>query len=389
VGPTSRLASCAALFAAAAAAQGPPAVAIQGPVRSGALVERWAVEADSTHFLSPRSLAVTGDCAVWLADPATGLWRSACDTGVPVQIARIGSGAGEYELPWFVTVIAPDTVAVWDARLQVLNEYTAGGALAGSRAIRAPEASYGRAGGAARAPNGSLLLRTVKPYPPPSAEERIHLLAVTPNGDVRDSILSLDGAHYITYEAAFAFGRHDAPLQRRPFVVFFRDASFLVGRNDSARVDLYDQSGGRVRSIVLPLPGAHIVTRADRAAYADSIRASTEREMAQLQYDDALRARVRAEIETMLRGVRYPAMRQRYDRLLLDDRNQAMWVLLPGAGAEYDRTWMICSLTAFSFCSTASVQHRGAVIDAAVSGGALYTIERARDGRVRVVKYAG
>jgi hypothetical protein len=73
--------------------------------------------------------------------------------------------------------------------------------------------------------------------------------------------------------------------------------------------------------------------------------------------------------------------------LLLDDKEETVWVLMPGTGPSYTRTWYICALTEMSFCRTQLVPHQGSVVAVAIVGGAMYAIEQSADGVPRIAKY--
>ena len=173
----------------------------------------------------------------------------------------------------------------------------------------------------------------------------------------------------------------------RPFAAFLGDTGFVLGFNDREIVSLYDSVAGIRRTVKLPLGDATLATKADRDAYADSIKRSAEREMDALQYDLSLRNRYRAEVDRLLAELKYPVRRQLFDLLAVDERGDALWVLLPGRDASYARTWMVCTFTDMSFCRTLRVPHKGAVTAVAIRGGAMYAIERALDSAPRVAKY--
>jgi hypothetical protein len=349
------------------------------------------VEADTSLFVAPRSLLVTSDCNVWVVDPRSGVWRWPCDTNVPAAAGSAGQGPGEFEHAWFVGAYAGDTIAVYDRSLMRLTLLHSDGELVRTRSLLVSEHLVGRLFSFSQLlSDGSMRLWTTT-FPMPDAtlkQHRSYVLALRPDGTVRDSIARFDGMQSLFYEGDLT-GRFDAPLQRKPFVVFLKEGGFIIGNNDHARLDAFDADGRRLRTISLPLPPAASVTSADRKAYADSIRHSAEDEMETLHYDDALRAQFRTRIDQLLRDVQFPATRQRYDQLVLDDREQAVWVLPPAAGTSYARTWFVCTLTEMSTCRTVAVPHSGAVVSAAVRNGTLYTIERTQDGLSRVAKYEG
>ncbi len=294
------------------------------PVHVASLRELWSVTADSTIFAAPRSIVAIGaECALWITDPLSGVWRMPCDGGVPVQAGRLGEGPNDFSRPLFAASLRGDTVGVWDGALQRLSLFLANGEFAGSRSLSVPEFLDGSVAGLAPgATPGTLLALTTKSSPiGEKTDDLDRILTLRADGSVRDSLAAMPGSQWVTYQAGDSLVRVGAPQQRRAFAGFFRDGGFLIASSDDARVDVYDASGRRLRTVTLPLPAPAGVTKSDRDAYADSVRRSSDREMEMLHTDDSLRVRVRADIDRMLRdGVTFPAMRQRYDRLVLDER---------------------------------------------------------------------
>jgi hypothetical protein len=353
------------------------------------LHEVWSVETDSALFVAPRSIVVSG-CMVWFADPRTGVWRVPCNTGgVPTQVAKLGDGPGEFSAPWLMKAFRADTVALWDPVQQRLTLFVGDSARAFPMEI--PEVPFGRVLDLSLPlKDGSVRAWTsVYPATADNVVQRSYVIVAHLNGVARDSIAAFAGVQSVFYQSAEgAYGRFDTPLQRRPFVSFFQDGGFVAGRNDEAQIGVYDPSGRLTRSVNLPLPPAGTVTKADRDAYADSIKRTVERGMESQHTDDSVRVRFRAEIDRMLKNdVTFPALRQRYDLLVLDEKEQTVWVLMPGSGPGYTRTWYICALTEMSFCRTQLVPHQGSVVAVSIRGGVVYAIEQSRDGVPRIAKY--
>lgn len=353
------------------------------------LVEVWALAADSSRFRAPKSIAVAGECHVWLADPLNGVWRVPCEGGPAERIGGVGSGPDDFGYPVIAARFASDTVAIYDRAAQQLFYFAATGEFARARPVVVSESVFGRVQGTAPAnAGGALLAWTVKLPNPADKHERSYIVSIGADGVVRDSVLAMGAPQSIMYEASFAAGRFDAPLQRRPFVVFLGDTGLVLGFNDRETVSVYDTLGGIRRLITLPIPEPGAVARTDREAYADSIKRGAEREMDALQYDLSLRTRYRVEVDRILAELVYPAERQHFDMLAVDERSGALWVLLPGRNVSYARTWLVCTFTDMSICRTVRVPHKGAVVSVAIFGGALYAIERALDRDPRVAKYA-
>ncbi|HKS07852.1 MAG TPA: hypothetical protein VJR92_16230 [Gemmatimonadaceae bacterium] len=352
------------------------------------LIESWAITADTTRFRSLQSIVVAGECQVWLVDPTTGVWRVPCEGGVETLVGAIGYDVEDFGHPIAAARFGADTVVVYDRAAQQLFYYSANGEFVRARPMAIDESVYGRVQDVARSSvNGALLAWTFRYPSAADKRERAYVVAMHPEGTVRDTVLAVAPPASILYEASFATGRFDAPLHVRPFTAFLGDTGFVLGFNDRETVSLYDSLAGIRRTVKLPLGEPAPVTKADRDAYADSIKRSAEREMDALQYDLSLRNRYRAEVDRVLAELKYPERRQLFDLLAVDERGESLWVLLPGRDASYARTWMVCTFTDMSFCRTLRVPHKGAVTAVAIRGGALYAIERALDSAPRVAKY--
>ena len=73
---------------------------------------------------------------------------------------------------------------------------------------------------------------------------------------------------------------------------------------------------------------------------------------------------------------------------MLDAAEQTLWVLLPGTGKNYTRTWDVHSMSDGALVRRVTVPHKGAVVDAAVKDGVLYAVEKSLAGARRVAKYS-
>jgi hypothetical protein len=381
-----RALGAAAMLAAAGA--GAPAGA-QKP--SANLHEVWSTLGDSGVFVAPQSIVVTSDCTVWIADPRSGLWRLSCNFGgAPVKVEADSAGPHNLQIPWLVAPFRGDTVAVWDRGAARIALFAPGGTFLRAQPAPLAEATTGLPL-ALSVPlsDGTVRAWTLAFPGSPGArrDPRSYVITMQPDGAVRDSLLAVSGPQSTWYDTAGLYGHLPAPLQRKPFVTFFQNGGFIAGTNATAQLTVYDSGGHAQRTISLPLQPPPRVTTLDRDAFLDSARKGFEREMEQAQIDDTVRAKLRDLIAPLLRDATYPEVRQQYDQLLLDEGENTVWVLLPGSGATYDRTWLICSLSEYSFCRTQTIPHQGAVLAVAIRGAAVYAIEQARDGLVRIAKY--
>jgi hypothetical protein len=368
---------------ARAAAQRPPVAA--------AFREVWHFDSLKSAVRAPRSLAVTADCNVWIADEDAGLLHAACTGGALRKIAGLGHGAGDMQQPWTIAMLAPDSVAVFDRNAQSLNVYAAAGetpAFARSAALPLAEVAFGRLSAMTFA--GGALRVWVDQFPNAAAPSALSslVLRMKPGSAWRDTLATLEGLQSVYWGSSFSGSSVGVPFQVRPFVAFLPGGGFVTGSSQANRVVVHDSTGRALRVLTLALPAPAPVTRGDRTAYADSVRKVVDRAMDALRYGGNERDQYRSQIETYLtEDVAFPDRRQWYDGLAVDADDQTLWVLLPGTGRSYARKWQVYSLADGSLKRSVAIAHQGAVVDVTVRDGALYAIEAPLNGRPRVVKY--
>jgi hypothetical protein len=356
----------------------------------------WSIEAEESEFVAPASMAVTKSCQVWIADPQSGLWRFGCDDPQPVSVGRVGGGPGEFRSIMHVTTVGDGgRVLLWDRSLQRASIFTEVGKFDHLQTLRLPEGAFGTVLDLTLGANDSVALVWTNRQPRMGNDvtRRSFVYSMGHDGAVLDSLATLEGFGSIRFQASMGKGamldsRFDAPLQRRPFVVFLPDGGFVTGTNDGPRLTRYDARGRAVRTIPLPLPRPSRVTSNDRAAYMDSIRRSATNELkgtrATPEFSTAFWKAFESNIE---RAVEYPDTRQWFDELILDDTAQHLWVQLPRHDENYSRTWLEVRLADGTTRRSITIPHRGAVVAAAVGGDSLIAIERSREAFPRVARY--
>jgi hypothetical protein len=308
-----------------------------------------------------------------------------------MDLARYGQGPGEFREPWSLSLIRGDTIAVWDKTLNRLTFLSPSGAFISQRPLVFGQATEGRVRAVAvQGPLGGRVMAWAIRHPGTSRladAQRAFVWRTDTAGLPRDSVVSMDGPQSIVATFRFGATRLDAPLQRRPFVLFRPDGSFIVANNDHQRIELFDTAGRRVKTVTLQLPPAPRVTSKDRAAYRDSTLASVEREMAGLQYGQALRERFRTAIKRVVDQAQYPSTRPFYEQIIRGDDQSELWVLLPASGSSYHRRWRVVDSTNGALRREIEIPHRANVVAATVREGALYSVEWTRDGIPRVAMY--
>jgi hypothetical protein len=358
-------------------------------------VQHWSIEAEDSEFVAPQSIAITASCQVWIADPQSGLWRLACDDPTPTPVGRPGGGPAEFRAITHITSTRDGAqVVLWDRVLQRASVFAESGKFERLQTLRLPEGPFGRVLGLTmtRQDSVALVWTSVQPRMGNEQARQSFVFSIGRNGTVHDSLAVLEGFDSIRFQARMGKGmldsRFDAPLQRRPFVVFLPDGGFLTGRNDGPSLTRYTASGRTVRTIPLPIPRPGRVTSRDRSAYMDSIRLSAERELEGTRSNEAFRKEFWQAFDANInRAVKYPETRQSYDHLILDDTAQHLWVQLPSHDESYTRTWLEVGLADGAPRRRITVPHKGAVVAAAIVGDSLIAIERSRDAFPRIARY--
>jgi hypothetical protein len=363
-----------------AAAQKPPAPT---PFR-----DVWHLDAGRSSLKSPRAVAVTGDCISWFADADSGVLRLACTARTAAAVGAFGTKDGEYREPWLLAPAGGDSVLLYDRSLERISVYTGEGKVAFTNPVRLSSAGFSEL--TSLNFGGGTLRAWMSHFPSAADPEALpsNVVRIRADGNTRDTLATLEGISSVYWGSTFTGSHIPVPTARRAVVAFTRDGGFLVGYTNDGRVVVYDSAGRAVRTIELSLPAALAVTKGDRDAYADSVRRFTDAEMDVLHYESAERKQYRSQIETYVKeDAVFPERRQLYDRLVLDASERALWVLLPGTGKNYARTWEVYSMTDGTLTQRVTVPHKGAVVDAAVKDGVLYTVEKALAGAGRVAKY--
>jgi len=357
----------------------PPAAAQRPPI----LQPAWVLNTD-TVLINPRSIVVTDQCALWVLDPRTGVWRTSCRGDSLKLVGRVGRGPGEYVLPWMMS-LASDTIAVWDQTLRRVTLFESAGTFLASFPLGLSPSREGRVEGFRL---DQQLLVWTNNYPAgvfrPN-EQRSYVWRVDRATGSADSIIVLPGPQSIIIRDDRSSSRIDAPFQRRPFVVFSQGHGIFVASNDSDVVRRYSVQGKVVASLRLQVP-ATPVHESDRAAYLDSARAGYFEELSQQPLSPEQREFFVRRWSEIQNAVRFPEARQRFDLLLLDDRGH-LWIQLPSLRQTYERRWRHYS-PAGTLLEEVHVPHFGNVSSATIRDGVLYTTElRQATDQARLAAY--
>lgn len=350
--------------------------------------EAWRFVVGSGALQRPQSVFVGTDCMVWIADETAGVYRIPCAGAPPLLVAAVGRENADYQMPWVVGPSNAQSVAVFDKQRLRVRTYTTDGSAREFSDVRLPEAATGRISGIALTSAG--LRVWLQQYPNANDPQSLQsmVIAFNQSGTKRDTLARLDGVPSIYWGSTFAASHLGIPHHRRSLVAFSPDGGFVTGMSDGSTVSVFDAHGTAVREVQLEAQAARAINNADKDAYADSVKRTTDREMESLHYNVPEKKKYQAQIATYLReDIVFPAQRQLYDRFIVDASGEFLWVQISGTGKNYARTWEVYSLRTGTFSRRVTIPHKGAVISAAVSDNALYAIEQPLDGASRVVKY--
>jgi hypothetical protein len=275
-------------------------------------------------------------------------------------------------------------------RVSIFSAAGPRGVFVSASALRLPEAAYGQLSGMSMSAEGLRVWMQQFPSVTDPGSLRSMILGMAPDDGVRDTLAALDGLPSVYWGSSFSGSHFAVPFQRRPLVAFMPDGGFVTGDTHKDDVVVHDALGRVLRTLSLGLPAPTAVGKADRDAYSDSLRKATEADMQTLHYEQVQRSQYRKQIDTYLKeDVVFPGVRQQIDRLVIDANGQFLWVQLAGNGKGYARTWNVYDVAEGKLLRKVNVSHKGAVLDATVRDGALYTIEQPLGSFARVVKYGG
>lgn len=352
--------------------------AVSGVLAQTAMaVQAW--RSDTAIFSTPRSIVVTPDCVVWVADPRSGLYRFSCHGQYLGGVGRVGSGPGEWRRPWLVAATGGDTVALFDPNLQRLTYYNSSGRLLRLRPLSIVEQSHGRVMALSANKEDRILVWTDN-YPGGDFrpnEQDSYVWIVDHTGLPRDSLIRFPGPQSVVNREERRVSRIDAPFRRRPWVLLGRH-DLVVGNSGDSTFVVYGLDGSRRTSFTLPLSALR-VTAPDRRQYQDSVRASYFEEIERLRYGPELRGQFSESFGRLMSLVRYPALWQRFDLAAAGDDN-TMWLLMPSRGG-YERSWLHADATG-RILGRISVLHHGNVVGACFSGSMMFVLETTRADQV-------
>lgn len=351
----------------------------------------WLVEGHGEEVLfRPVDILVTNGCQVWVADAGNArIYRWGCDGRVLPALGRKGEGPGEFGQPSVLEAMGRDTVAVWDRPTQRMTLYSDRGTVLRSERMGISGGEHGFVRAIGRAAPVTLVATDNYAGGLRRPNESFSFLwAVDGDGNVGHAVLRRPGPETFIERSATASASVDAPFRRRPVILFERGGTVLVGNTGTGRMARYRTGARLVPGPVIELGIAPLpVTRAERAAWTDSVRAvlASELERSPVAGDQA--ASLRRMHEDLLEKVVFPDTRNHYLLATLDGAGN-VWVQLDVVLPNGASRWQVHRAGDGRRLRVIDVPTRGQVKAAAATASGLYVIEVGDDGVARVGRYA-
>lgn len=377
---TAALASLLCCYSASAAAQ--------GPERFG---RAWSVESFGEEPLfRPVDLVAIPRCEIWVADSGNAVvYRWNCN-GQPLgKVGRRGEGPGEFNLPAPMARLRGDTVAVLDQPQGRLSLFDRTGRFIRSEPVSLAPGENGFARAFGRASGTTVVQTNNYPTTEPRPHENLSFLwSVLPNGNAGQALLRMPAPQSIIDRGSAASARIDAPFRRVPVVLFSPDGTVLVGNSGSREFRRY-RAGPRLvpaGQIRVDLPSVS-VTRAERRAWVDSMRAQMARDRGRSNVDAAGKASLAERHERLLARVTFPETHPYY-LLAAQDEEGNLWLQLPMRRRDVRARWQVRHGTTGALLRSVEFTPVGRITAAAALGGSLFTVEVDREGVARISRYA-
>lgn len=351
----------------------------------------WAREAHGEEVLfRPADVVVTRDCQVWVSDAGNArVYRWGCDGRPLPAIGRKGEGPGEFQVPSALQRFRGDTVAVWDHPLGRLSYFGADGRPLGSRRLQLSGAQHGFVRSIGPAYPELLVATDVYPGMTPRPDDGFTVLrGLDPEGRVSRTLARVRGPQSVLDRAAGGSVRIDAPFTPASTVLFSPNGLALIGSAGPGRLARY-RYGARLvpqGQLDLGIP-ARRVTRAERNAWLDSMRAVLAADLERTGLDAAAKRSFAARHRRLLEGVTFPATHPRYLLAALDPADR-LWVLVNEPGRRAGSRWRVYDARTGALQRQVEVPTTGRVRAAAPGPDGLYLVEVDGDGVARVIRYS-
>ena len=350
----------------------------------------WTVDSFGEEPLfRPVELVALTTCEVWVSDAGNAfVYRWDCN-GRPVgRVGGRGEGPGEFVLPAPLSRQRGDTVVVLDQPQGRISYFDRGGRFVRSEAIQIPPPETGFARGFGRASGTTVVHADNYPTTEPRPNERFSFLwPLGADGRRGSAVLRMPAPGMLIDRGGGASARIDAPFRRRPITLFRPDGTLLVGNTGSREFRRY-RIGPRLvpaGTLHLDLP-AYRVTRAERRAWSDSVRAQLASDLDRSGADPSARASFRERHERLVRGATFPATHPYYV-MAAQDESGNLWLQLPVRRGQTRTRWQVRSGVTGKLLRTIEFTPGGTITAAAALGGSLFTIEVDGDGVASVSRY--
>lgn len=350
----------------------------------------WSVESFGEEPLfRPVEMVAVPRCEIWVADAGNAtIYRWTCNGQPAGKVGRRGEGPGEFNLPAPMARLRGDTIAVLDQPLGRLSLFDRSGRFIRSEQVALSPGDHGFARAFGRASGTTVVQANHFPATEPRPQENFSFLwGILPGGNPGQALLRMPAPQSLIDRGGTASARIDAPFRRVPVVLFSQDGTLLVGNTGSRELRRY-RFGPRLipaGQIRMDLPAVS-VTRAERRAWADSMRAQLARDRERAGIDPAGRASLVQRHERLLEGVSFPE-RHPFYLLAAQDEEGNLWLQLPMRRRDTRTRWQVRSGSTGALLRTVEFTPGGRITAAAAQGGGLFTVEVDAEGVARVSRY--
>ena len=249
------------------------------------------------------------------------------------SLGRRGGGPGEFQVPMWVGSHA-DSILVWDAALERLTVFDAGGKLARTTAFPTLGGSFPSVVGTFA--DGSLLLASGTDQEAAARQEgawrgKTRLVRISPAGRVIDTLATVPSQERYSYRSGDGMGQvvEDLPFGRRT-VMAVTDDGVVLGTGEEYRLRLVDTAGRERELVRAPWTPRPISSRDVEEYWSRMVTVGPRSNP--------------GEAEAQRTRIPYPKTLPPYETLLVDAQG-ALWLgdAEPPQGWDDPDTWRIFS----------------------------------------------
>lgn len=336
----------------------------------------WQLDAFEASFVQvPFSVVAPRECEFWLSDGTGELQILDCEGDLIGTVGRSGEGPGEYTWPRNLTV-TDGAVVVWDQIQQrttivdldtrdPIDVVRAGNVF---NEVGGPTVKAGRLGGDVFVEvDGKPRGRPLR-YP-----ASFVLWPIGTEADSSVGPLVLDGPGYVVEsDQVNTMAYHDPTTPR--FVWDVSESQLIVADTKDGVLRVYSSLDGEPFTVRVDLEPAR-VTDAGFAEYLSDLEQQFEDELSGQSLGPDLRRMLRAKFSRIRDRIPKPEFWPLVEALYADPSGSTVAVKRPSPSESGLVSWSVVSLEDGSITATLLTSHTGEVIDAALWGDHLVTLE--------------